>query len=133
MVDIEPHLDGHHIQSPHQMLVVQSAQSPQENRDDGIINPLVVRKPDSLLFTGRGEHIKRSNGKCHTHPLVKVQPLTKYQHRPDQSQDRLRRFDRSGNGQRQVLQGKVTKYPRREDNDRLDEYGKMTCKETTGT
>ena len=87
---------------------------------------------DAFFFSRDREQIKRSDCKGHTDPLIQIQPLTEDHQRAHQCQYRLRRLDWSGQGQRQMLQGKIAEDPRGKDYHGLDEYSDMGFKRHAG-
>lgn len=50
LVDIEPDLHCHHIQTSHQVFVIQAARRSGKDRQDGKKYPFIMRKTDSLFF-----------------------------------------------------------------------------------
>lgn len=50
LVDIEPDLHRHHIQTSHQVFVIQAARRSGKDRQDGKEDPFIMRKTDSLFF-----------------------------------------------------------------------------------
>ena len=81
-----------------------------------------MREVYPFLFPRKREQIERCDGEGNTHPLIEVQPFAEDDERPQQRQHRLCRLDGPGQRQGQMFQGKVSRYPRREDDDGLDEY-----------
>ena len=131
LIDIEPHLHGHHVQPLHQVFVIQSAARPEQDREHRQRNPFIMCEVYPFLFPRKREQVERCDGKGDTHPLIEVQPFAEDEERPQQRQHRLRRLDGPGQRQGQMFQGKVSRYPRREDDDGLDEYRQVClCRDT---
>ena len=107
LINIEPHLHGHHVQSLHQVFVVQSAARPEQDREHRQRNPFVMREVDPFLFPRKRELIERRNGEGDSHPLIEVQPLAEDEERAQQRQHRLRRLDGPGQRQGQMFQSKI--------------------------
>ena len=131
LVDIEPYLHRHHIQASHQMFVIQTARRSGKDGQNGKENPFIMRETDSLFFPGRGKEVERGNGKNHPDPLVQVQSLTEDKHGSNQRHDWLRSLDGPGNGQRQMLQGEIAEYPRRQNDHSFYKHSYMCLKGDT--
>ena len=50
LVDVEPDLDGHHVEPSHQVLVVEATRCSGQDGYDGQEDPFVVREVDSFLL-----------------------------------------------------------------------------------
>ena len=78
-------------------------------------------KVDAFFLTGTAQHKKGQHRQHHTYPLVKIQPLTKYEHGSHKHHYGTRRIDRPHNGKRQMLHPEISEYPRGQHNERLDD------------
>ena len=121
LVDVVPRLHQHGMEPRHQVLVVQAADGARHRRQDDEQNPLVVFEIDALLLTRTAQHKERKHGQQHANPLVEVQPLAKHQQGANKHHDGTRGIDGANDGERQVLHAEVAEYPRRKNDERLQQ------------
>ena len=122
LVEVEPALDEHRAEGLHDELVVQTADHSEKCRKSYTPDPLIVLEINVFLLACAAHQEDGADGEYDADPLVGVEPFAEDQHRSHQHQHRSGGIDRSDDGQREVLQTKISADPRRQHDERLQDH-----------
>ena len=76
-------------------------------------------KVNALLLSASAQHKKRKDRHQYPYPLIEIQSFAKHQQGSHQYHHRTGGVNRPHNGYRKILHAEISQYPRRKDNDRL--------------